>query len=210
MFKTIAMKRYFVSGIGTGVGKTVVSAILTEKLQADYWKPIQSGDLDDSDTMKVKSLVTNPVSRFHSETYCLSQPMSPHAAAAIDNIEISLDKIQVPETHNHLIIEGAGGLMVPLNDQVLMIDLAVHFKAEIILVSMNYLGSINHTLLSVELLKSRNIPLAGIIFNGGYAKDTEEFIKRFTKSFYLGRINKVVEITPEFITQQTSQITLPV
>src|ERR1700712_124445 len=109
------IKPIFVTGIGTGIGKTIVSAVLVEKLKADYWKPVQSGDLDDSDTQKVKSLVSNTTSFFHPEAYALSQPFSPHKSAAIDGITIDQQKIILPETNNTLIIEGAGGLMVPLN-----------------------------------------------------------------------------------------------
>src|ERR1700761_8009753 len=109
-------KPFFVTGIGTGIGKTIVSAVLVEKLNADYWKPIQSGDLDNSDTLKVKSLVSNPVSKFHPEVYRLTQPYSPHKSAALDGIIIDPEKITIPATANNLIIEGAGGLMVPLTD----------------------------------------------------------------------------------------------
>src|ERR1700759_430101 len=113
-------KPIFVTGIGTGIGKTIVSAVLVEKLKADYWKPVQSGDLDQSDTMKVKSLVSNKISIFHPETYPLTQPFSPHKSAAIDGVIISPEKFAAPSTSNTLIIEGAGGLMVPLNDQFLI------------------------------------------------------------------------------------------
>ena len=169
-------KPIFVTGIGTGIGKTIVSAILVEKLKADYWKPIQSGDLEDSDTLKVKSLVTNTLSVFHPEAYRLTQPFSPHKSAKIDNITIEADKIILPKTDNQLIIEGAGGLMVPLNDHFLMIDLIRQLDAEVILVSQNYLGSINHTLLSIEALKARGIPLKTIIFNGITDPETEGII----------------------------------
>ena len=128
-------KPIFVTGIGTGIGKTIISAILVEKLGADYWKPIQSGDLDDSDTNKVKSLVSNGSSRFHQEAYRLSQPFSPHKSAAIDGITIDPEKIVTPPTDNRLVIEGAGGLMVPLNNNFLMIDLIKQLDAEVILVS---------------------------------------------------------------------------
>src|SRR5687767_8555631 len=117
------MKPLFITGIGTNIGKTVVSAIVVEKLQADYWKPIQSGDLDFSDTDKVKALVSNSKSVFHPESYRLTQPFSPHKSAALDDIEIKLDEIILPKTKNQLIIEGAGGLMVPLNDEHLIVDL---------------------------------------------------------------------------------------
>ena len=116
-------KNIFVTGIGTGIGKTIVSAILVEKLKADYWKPVQSGDLENSDTSKVKELVSNTITKFHPEAYRLTQPFSPHKSAAIDGITIEPEKILAPVTANWLIIEGAGGLMVPLNSHFLMIDL---------------------------------------------------------------------------------------
>lgn len=173
-------KRFFITGIGTDVGKTIASAILVESLNADFWKPIQAGDLDNTDTMKVRSLISNSVSVIHQETFRLLQPMSPHAAADIDKIKIKLDDIVLPNTSNNLIIEGAGGLMVPLNDECLVIDLIEKLNAEAILVSKNYLGSINHTLLSVDALKSRKIPIAGIVFNGKSVKSTEEYILKYT------------------------------
>jgi dethiobiotin synthetase len=111
------MQKIFVTGIGTDVGKTIVSAVLVEALQADYWKPIQAGDLDNSDTQKVQRLVTNTKSQFHKEAYRLNTPASPHYAAELDGIEISLNNIQLPQTTNQLIIEGAGGLMVPINQK---------------------------------------------------------------------------------------------
>jgi dethiobiotin synthetase len=170
------MKPLFIAGIDTGVGKTIISAILTEKLGADYWKPVQSGDLDSSDTQKVKSLVSNPKTKFHQEAYRLSQPFSPHKSASLDGIRIDLEKIELPRTDNQLIIEGAGGLMVPLNEQDLLIDVIKKFEAEVILVSKNYLGSINHTLLSIEILKMKNIPLKAIVFNGEPDSYSEQLI----------------------------------
>ena len=153
--------KLFVTGIGTDVGKTVISAVLTEKLGADYWKPVQAGDLDNSDTIKVKELVSNSQSVFHDESFRLNHPMSPHAAAQREGVEINLDDFKIPETANNLVIEGAGGLMVPLNDRDCLIDLIETLGAEVVLVSRNYLGSINHTLLSIEALKSRGIPVRG-------------------------------------------------
>lgn len=178
----------FVTGIGTGIGKTIVSAILVEKLKADYWKPVQSGDLDNSDTMKVKSLVTNPSSVFHPEAYRLTQPFSPHKSAVIDGLTIDRAKLVLPETHRPLIIEGAGGLMVPLNNDFLMIDLIKQLNAEVILVSQNYLGSINHTLLSVSALNQNNIPIKGIVFNGNNDDDSEPFILGYSKIPLIARI----------------------
>lgn len=174
-------KPIFITGIGTDVGKTVVSAIIVEALKADYWKPIQAGDLDNSDTIKVKSLVSNPTSVFHREAYRLTQPFSPHKAADLDGIEIDLKKIKVPKTDNQLIIEGAGGLMVPLNNKYLVIDLIEKLNPDVILVSRNYLGSINHTLLSVEALLNRGINVSAIVFNGDADEYTENIIREQTR-----------------------------
>ena len=181
-------KRLFVTGIGTEIGKTIVSAILVEKLQADYWKPVQSGDLDNSDSLKVKNLISNPCSFIFPEAYKLSQPFSPHKSAAIDGIVIEQQKIQPPVTDNTLIIEGAGGLMVPLNNKFLMIDLIKELNAEAILVSSNYLGSINHTLLSIYALKHYGIPVKGILFNGVKDIYSKEYILNYTGIELLGHI----------------------
>lgn len=170
------MRPLFISGIGTEIGKTIASAVLVENLQADYWKPIQSGELDNSDSMLVERLISNKKTIIHPEAYRLTQPFSPHKSAAIDGIHIELNKIILPKTENQLIIEGAGGLMVPLNDKDLIIDLIKKLDAEVILVSKNYLGSINHTLLSVELLKNRSIPIRKLIFCGESNPSSEDAI----------------------------------
>jgi dethiobiotin synthetase len=183
------MKSYFITGIGTGVGKTIVSAILTEAFQADYWKPVQCGVAEGTDTEKVRSLVSNPVSKFHKEAYCFSAPMSPHAAAKLEDTEIDITKIAIPATNKTLIIEGAGGLMVPLTYDFLMIDLIALMQTPVLLVSMNYLGSINHTLLSVEALKARHIPVSGIIFNGAENTETESIIAKYSGYKILPRIH---------------------
>jgi dethiobiotin synthetase len=201
-------KPIFITGIGTGIGKTIISAILVEKLKADYWKPIQSGDLDDSDTLKVKSLISNTKSFFHPEAYRLTQPYSPHKSADLDGITIDPKKIIIPQTDNRLIIEGAGGLMVPLSTGFLMIDLIKQLKAEVVLVSQFYLGSINHTLLSISALKQYNIPVKGIIFNGGedvYAKD---YILEYADIKCLGHISLLNKINKEMIIDATQKIDL--
>ncbi|HEY9534177.1 MAG TPA: dethiobiotin synthase [Mucilaginibacter sp.] len=174
-------KPLFITGIGTGIGKTIVSAILVESLKADYWKPVQSGDLDDSDTLKVQSLVSNTKTVFHPEAYRLTQPYSPHKSAALDGIEIDPSTIISPKTDNTLIIEGAGGLMVPLNNTFLMIDLIQQLDADVVLVVKHYLGSINHSLLSIEALQRRNIPIKALIFNGVPNESSEEVIKKFAQ-----------------------------
>ncbi|MFC4723080.1 dethiobiotin synthase [Geojedonia litorea] len=181
-------KTYFVTGISTEVGKTIVSAILVEALQADYWKPIQAGDLDHSDTNKVKQLVSNTVSVFHPNSYALQTPMSPHAAASIDGVSIDLQQINPPKTKNSLVIEGAGGLMVPINDTQSILDL-VKPDYKVIVVSRHYLGSINHTLLTVNLLKEKGFDVS-VIFSGNEHQSTEDIIKKMAKVNIIGRIDE--------------------
>lgn len=182
------MARYFITGIGTGIGKTITSAVITEKLQADYWKPIQSGDLEQSDSLAVQNLISNSQTQIHPETYRLTQPLSPHLSAKLDGIEIELSRFKLPQTSNSLIVEGAGGLMVPLNDQHLIVDLIKQLDLEVILVSQNYLGSINHTLLSINLLHQYQILVKGIIFNGEVNEESQRYILNYTKIPYLGNI----------------------
>lgn len=179
----------FITGIGTEVGKTIVAAVVTEALEADYWKPVQAGDLDNSDTHKVKALVSNPKTVFHPNAYALKTPISPHAAAEIDGVLIEAKKINRPKTKNTLVIEGAGGLLVPLNDSESMLDL-IYPHDFVVLVSRHYLGSINHTLLSVEALKNRGLKNIGIIFSGNENLSTENIIKKMTGSPIIGRIEE--------------------
>ena len=179
---------YFVTAIDTDSGKTLVSAIMCEALQADYWKPVQAGFSRDADTLK--NLISNKKTRIHPETYLLTAPASPHASAKLDNIEIRLDQFKIPETSNHLIIEGAGGCLVPLNDRYFVIDLMQQLNAEIILVADLYLGSINHTLLTLEALKKRNLKIKGIIFNGESNSESERIIMLHSSLPCLLRVNK--------------------
>ena len=179
---------YFVTGIDTGIGKTIVSAVLVEKLKADYWKPVQSGDLDNSDSISIEHLISNTSSKIHPEAYRLNQPFSPHKSAAIDGITIDPENLVPPKTDNTLIIEGAGGLMVPLNSRFLIIDLIKKLNIPVILVSQNYLGSINHTLLSIQVLKQFGIPIKGIIFNGVKDIYSKEFILDYADIELLGQI----------------------
>lgn len=182
------MKTYFITGIGTDVGKTIAAALIVQALKADYWKPIQAGDLEASDTLKVKSLIANKITKFHPETYQLNHAMSPHAAAERDRVHIDISNFDIPKTNNHLVIEGAGGLLVPLNRQNTLLDLIEQLNTEVILVSKHYLGSINHTLMSVALLQQRKIKVKGILFNGLENKETESIIKEMTGLEILGRI----------------------
>ena len=183
------MNKYFITGIGTEVGKTIMSAIVTEALEADYWKPIQAGDLENSDTHKLKSLILNKKTVFYENAFALKTPMSPHAAAEIDNIKISVEDVEEPETDNDLVIEGAGGLLVPINDTKTILDL-IKPDYKVIVVSRHYLGSINHTLLTIEALKSRNLNCFGIIFSGEENPSTESIIEKMSGVPILGRIEQ--------------------
>lgn len=188
-------EKYFVTGIGTGIGKTLVSAVLTEKLKADYWKPIQSGDLDQSDSLAIESLISNQQTKIHPETYRLNNPLSPHLSARMDGVEIELNKFSIPKTSNNLIVEGAGGLMVPLNDKELILDLIKHLNLEVIVVSQNYLGSINHTLLTLNTLKQHCISIKGIVFSGEENLESHDYILKYSKVNHLGNIPLLGEIS---------------
>ncbi len=180
---------YFITGIGTEVGKTIAAAIVTEALEADYWKPIQAGDLENSDTHKVERLISNKKSIFHKNAFELNTPMSPHAAAKIDGVKIRAKNMELPKTENDLVIEGAGGLLVPISDEETIADL-IKPDHKVILVSRNYLGSINHTLLSVEALKSRNLNCIGIIISGEENPSSESIIQKMTGLPVIGRIEQ--------------------
>lgn len=181
--------KIFITGISTDVGKTVASTIVVEALEADYWKPIQAGDLDLSDTHKVKAKISNSKSHFFPNAYELNTPASPHLAAEIDGIEIDLKNIQEPKTENHLVIEGAGGIFVPLNDNETIVDL-IQPDYKVIVVSRHYLGSINHTLLTIEAIRNRGFEVAGIIFSGSENKSTESLILNKTGIKCIGRIDE--------------------
>ena len=180
---------YFITGISTEVGKTISSAIVVESLQADYWKPIQSGDLDNSDTMKVKSLISNSISTFFPSNYEFDYPASPHLSAQMEGRHIELAHIKRPHSSNTLVIEGAGGLFVPLNERNTILDLMLPTD-KIVLVSRHYLGSINHTMLSVEALQRRGLNIVGIIFSGEENTATESWIASYTQIPIIGRIEE--------------------
>ena len=189
MIKTV------VAGIGTGVGKTFIATILAEALEADYWKPVQSGNLEFTDTDFVRLHISNSKTVCHPEAYRLTAPMSPHAAAAIDGVTIDLQKLAVPKTRHHMIIEPPGGLMVPLNQRDLNVDLICQWELPVILVSQNYLGSINHTLLTARVFKDYAVKVSGIIFNGQPNPATEEIILNHTGLVCIARINHEEEIS---------------
>ncbi|UOY04700.1 dethiobiotin synthase [Muricauda sp. SCSIO 64092] len=184
--------KLFITGISTDVGKTIASAIITEALEADYWKPVQAGDLHYGDSHKVKEMISNTKSVIHPNNYALNTPMSPHAAAEIDGVTIDLNTILEPKTDNHLVIEGAGGLLVPLNDEETILDL-IKPEYKVVVVSRHYLGSINHSLLTINALEQKGFKV-GIIFSGDKHPTTESIILKKTKAIFLGRIDE----EPEF------------
>ncbi len=199
------MRKIFVTGIGTDVGKTVVSSVLVEALKADYWKPVQTGSFFSTDTALVQKFITNTETKIFPESYLLKEYMSPHVAAELEGIEISLDNIILPETNNTLIIEGAGGLLVPLNRKEFMIDIIKKFDAEIVLVIQNYLGSINHSLLSIEALQNRGLKILGVVFNGPPHALSEDIIIDTSGVKLLGKISKENEINKNVISMYAKE-----
>jgi dethiobiotin synthetase len=170
------MAPIFITGTGTDVGKTLIASIVTEALNADYWKPVQAGFSDGTDSLRIRELLSNHKTKIHPELYCLSMPASPHLAAEAEGTEIKIKDIihHLPQTKNQLIIEGAGGLMVPLNKKELISDLIKKLKAQVIIVSKNELGSINHSLLTAAVLKKEKVNVLGWIFTEEYKNYQEE------------------------------------
>lgn len=184
--------KYFVTGIGTEVGKTYCSAMLVKALKADYWKPVQAGDLHDLEKEKI-SKWSGTDGQLFPERYLLNTPASPHYAAELDNVRIELDDFELPQTDNALVVEGAGGLLVPLNEKDTIFDLIKKIDLPVVLVIKHYLGSINHSLLSLDLLKAHNIPIAAVIFNGESSPHSESVITNWipegTKLLYMPDID---------------------
>ncbi|HEY6979020.1 MAG TPA: dethiobiotin synthase [Chitinophagaceae bacterium] len=213
----------FITGIGTDAGKTITAAIIVEALEADYWKPVQAGYENGTDALQVKNLITNTRSVIHPEAYKLSLAASPHIAARKDNVKIDLDLIVKkyeqlatparhtggrngkPETRNYkLIIEGAGGLLVPLNENEFVIDLIQKLSAKVILVSRNYLGSINHSLLTAAACKQKKLNVAGWIFNDQYMNYENEIVQ-WSGYKKIASIPFSKDITRSFIKQQADK-----
>jgi dethiobiotin synthetase len=204
--------RIFITGIGTGVGKTITSAVITESLQADYWKPVQTGLTEGTDTNTIKSLLSNPVTKCHKEAYCLKEPASPHLAARMEGVNINVKRItEIADTYQPanrpFIIEGAGGLMVPITDTVFTIDLIHQLKASVIIVAGNYLGSINHSLLTAKVLQQSGIPVLGWVFSGDTHSNEDEVVawSGFPK---LGRIPQTSHIDKAFVKEQAEKLSL--
>lgn len=201
---TAPFKKIFVTGIGTEIGKTISSAVLTAHFKADYWKPVQSGDLADSDSIKIKKLV--PHSKIHTERYRLQRAASPHQSAAEEHIQIQLEDFQLPYTENNLIVEGAGGLFVPLSEKLYIIDLIAHLGLPVALVISDYLGCINHSLLSIEALQRRGLPLDYIILNGEFNPYTQAAIlEQVPEQCSIFQIPRFEEINADTIQKTTLQ-----
>ena len=184
--------KIFVSGTDTGIGKTVVSAMMTLGLSATYWKPIQSGLEEETDTEFVRRVTGLSDEHFMPERFRLQEPLSPHASAKIDGVTISLDDFQLPEAGtNNLVVEGAGGLLVPLNDNDMIIDLIERFQLPVLLVSRSELGTLNHTFLSLEALRSREIPVLGVVMNGPKNESNKKAIEKYGNVEVIGEINTI-------------------
>lgn len=194
------MRKIFVTGIGTDVGKTVVSSILVEAIKADYWKPVQAGTYYTTDSECVKKLISNKKTVIHPESYRLKEHKSPHEASEIEGIKIDFEKIVLPNSSNKtLVIEGAGGAMVPLNEKYFIIDLIKKFDAEAMVVIQNYLGSINHSLLTIDVLKHRGIKILGLVFNGSPHEPSKQIIESYSGLRTIAWITKEPRINKEVI-----------
>jgi dethiobiotin synthetase len=190
-------RRFIVTGTDTGIGKTVFAAGLTYALGASYWKPVQSGLDEETDREAVMRLAQLPPERALPEAYRLHTPASPHAAAAIDGVLISPQKLAIPDHTGPLVIEGAGGVLVPLAEPLLYADIFAEWRAPVILVARTALGTINHSLLSIEALRARRVPIAGIAFVGDAVPESERAICAIGEVTRLGRLPHLDTLTPE-------------
>ncbi|MBC2667438.1 ATP-dependent dethiobiotin synthetase BioD [Novosphingobium flavum] len=193
------MSTIIVTGTDTGVGKTVFAAALTHALGARYWKPVQAGPDEDggSDTQKVARLAGLAPERVHPEAYRLASPLSPHRAAEIDGVEIDPARLALPPGAGPLVVEAAGGLLVPLTRSLLYADLMARWTAPVVLVARTSLGTINHSLLSLEALRARAIPVLGVAFVGAANEDNEATIAEMGRVKRLGRLPLLGELTPD-------------
>ncbi len=197
--------RFVVSGTDTGVGKTVFAAALTHALQASYWKPVQSGLEEETDSETVERLSGAPRARILPEAYRLKMPASPHLSAHLGNVTIDPALLQPPETSGPLVIEGAGGLLVPLTDKLLFADIFARWHIPLILCARTTLGTINHTLLSLEALRSRAIPVHGLAFIGDENTENERIITDIGAVRTLGRLPHLPQMTAGALHQAFAQ-----
>ena len=197
-----------IAGIHTGIGKTVCSAIICQALGYDYWKPVQAGDLENTDSIFIQKNVSNPSCTVHPEAYRLRIAASPHYAAATESIDIKKENIVLPVTFNNMVVETAGGIMSPLANNFLNIDLIQHLQLPVVLVAANYLGSINHTLMSWSVLQNRNIKTLGIVFDGETVKASEQYILAHTQLRLLFSIPHFAKVSQETISQFANTISI--
>jgi dethiobiotin synthetase len=186
-----------VTGTDTGIGKTVFSAALAGALDGFYWKPVQSGLEEATDSEIVRRLSGLAADRILPECYRLNTPASPHLAAAIDGITIDPDRLQLPEVSRPLVVEGAGGLLVPLTRELTYIDMFARWRAPVVLCARTTLGTINHTLLSIEAIRSRGIALLGVAFVGEENADSEGIIIELGRTRHLGRLPRLSPLTTD-------------
>jgi dethiobiotin synthetase len=204
------MNVFIVTGTDTDIGKTVFAAGLAGALGAYYWKPVQAGIDPEGDKERVGALSGLPASHILPEAYRLTTPASPHLAARNDGVEISLDRLALPQVDGSLVVEGAGGLMVPVSERLLMIDLFAHWRAPVILCARTGLGTINHSLLSIEALRARDVPIAGIAFIGEPHAENERIIPLLGKVRCIGRLPHLDPLDAQTLRQAfASAITLP-
>lgn len=182
------MSIFVVTGTDTGIGKTVFAAGLAGALGAHYWKPIQAGLDPEGDKESVARLSGLPPTHILPEAYRLTTPASPHLAARIDGVEIRLDRLSLPQVEGPLVVEGAGGVLVPVSERLLMADLFAHWQVPVILCARTSLGTINHSLLSIEALRRRSVPIAGIAFIGDPHAENERIIPQLGQVPSLGRL----------------------
>lgn len=195
------MRGFFVTGTDTDVGKTVVSAWLLAHLDACYWKPVQAGTVPETDTQMVRRLAELPEDRIVPEAYVLKEPLAPHEAARREGIGIDMAKLVAPQDGRLLIVEGAGGLLVPLNEQDYVIDLIEDLNLPVILVARSTLGTINHTLLSLEALRRRGLVVAGVVINGPESPHNRAAIERYGKTQVIVEIPKLDTVTRSALRQ---------
>jgi dethiobiotin synthetase len=186
--------RFVVTGTDTGIGKTVFAAALCQALDADYWKPVQSGLEEETDSETIARLAGLDPARVHPERYRLAMPASPHRAAAAEGVAIEAAALTPPDTRNPLVIEGAGGVLVPLTPDLLYADIFARWAFPVILCARTALGTINHSLLSIEALRARGIPILGVAFIGDADEENEAIIARIGNVRRLGRLARIPQL----------------
>jgi len=183
-------EKIFITGTDTDVGKTIISALLVLGLGARYWKPIQSGTEEPTDAQKIQKMTGLEEEYFLPETYMLKAPLSPHLAARLERVTIDLNEIVLPDIEGPLIVEGAGGVMVPINDRHFMLDLIQKLSLPVLIVARSTLGTINHTLLTVDKLRQAGLEILGVVLNGPQNSGNKEAIEKY------GRVNVLAEVEP--------------